>query len=210
MRTWAVLPVKALGRTKSRLAGVLSPVQRADLTHALLERTLVLLRAVAGIDQTLVITADPRVTALAQRYGAEVLPETQPGSLNRAAAQGLAHAARMDAARVLVLPSDLPCLSAQDVERVLETAQDCELVLCGDRVERGTNALLLPATAVFRFQYGPQSFARHRREAARLGLSWRTVATPGLQFDLDTAADWERFCRLSPELPVYSSGGSPL
>ena len=44
MRTVAIVPVRAPGEGKSRLAGVLSPLRRASLVQGMLERVLLALR----------------------------------------------------------------------------------------------------------------------------------------------------------------------
>lgn len=200
MQTWTIIPVKPLRETKSRLSGVLSMEQRAALTRWMLARTLRILDGVAGLAHMLVVTRDPLVADIAHGFAAHVLPEAQPGGLNLAVAKGVAWAAQAQAARALVLPSDLPLLSATDVEAVLAVGKASDVVLCADRAQAGTNALLLPAGTAFQFQFGPHSFARHCREAARRGLSCRAVALPGLEFDLDTAVDWE-FLRRSAATP---------
>jgi len=47
----------------------------------------------------------------------------------------------------------------------------------------------VPATAGFRFAYGPGSFVRHTAEAARLGLSLRVVRDAALGWDVDVPDD---------------------
>lgn len=56
----------------------------------------------------------------------------------------------------------------------------------------GTNAILAPRGTAFRFQLGPASFARHREQAARLGVGWREVRRPGLELDVDLPEDLAR------------------
>ena len=58
--TWALVPLKSPDRAKSRLAGVLSPVQRTTLFFALAERVIHALRGTPGIDNVVVVTASPR------------------------------------------------------------------------------------------------------------------------------------------------------
>jgi 2-phospho-L-lactate/phosphoenolpyruvate guanylyltransferase len=60
-----------------------------------------------------------------------------------------------------------------------------------DHTGSGTNALSLPLPTPFQFKFGPGSFAAHRAEAARAGLSATTVRRAGLACDIDEPADIE-------------------
>lgn len=192
MKTWAVIPVKSLPQTKSRLTAVLSAAERADLTQQLLRRLLQLLSQSAAVQQIVVVSQDDTVQRLARPYGAITLAEPAGAGLNVAVQLGMDLAAVAGVARVLILPSDLPFLTAADMKPVMETAvaKPQPSVICPDRHHQGTNALLIPPQVGFQFQFGPGSFHKHRREMARLGLQPRIIRTPGWQFDLDTVEDW--------------------
>ncbi|MCA9969541.1 MAG: 2-phospho-L-lactate guanylyltransferase [Anaerolineales bacterium] len=188
---WAVIPVKPLHSSKSRLAHLLSPTARADLIHRFLQHTLALLTALPDVAGVLVVSRDPAVLALAAAHGAVACPEPAPHGLNTAVSHAVQSATRAGAARVLVLPADLPFVQPDDLTRLLAAAAaPPAVVICPDRHEQGTNALLLAPPAGFRFQYGPGSFRQHLAEAARLSAATAVVHIPGLQFDLDTEADW--------------------
>jgi 2-phospho-L-lactate guanylyltransferase len=194
MNLWTILPVKLLSQTKSRLAGVLSPEARAALTLHLLERTLGLLSLVPGLRETAVITQDPVVAKLAGSFGCRWLAEPPGSGLNGAVAAGVALAEQHGASHCLLLPSDLPFLTADALAKMvglMETAvSQPRLLLCGDQQRQGTNALGVHTGTGFRFAYGRNSFQRHQQEAARLGLACHIVALPSLQFDLDTEEDF--------------------
>ncbi len=49
MTFWVIVPVKPLGRGKSRLSGVLSAEDRLEMNRALLENTLVTLNSVPRV-----------------------------------------------------------------------------------------------------------------------------------------------------------------
>jgi 2-phospho-L-lactate guanylyltransferase len=68
------------------------------------------------------------------------------------------------------------------------------VTLVPDRHGDGTNVVVLPAGCGFRFAYGPGSFARHRAEAARLGLAVEVVHDPHLGWDVDHPADLDLPC----------------
>jgi 2-phospho-L-lactate guanylyltransferase len=64
-----------------------------------------------------------------------------------------------------------------------------------DRHDDGTNVLAVPTGVGFVFAYGPASFARHRAEAARLGLTLTVLRPPDLTWDVDVPADLDQPCR---------------
>lgn len=204
MSIWTIIPVKPLSDVKRRLAAVLSAAERAQLIEQFLDHELAVLKETA-VDQVLVVSRDPLIMTLAQRHGAELLVEEKVEGLNAAVALGVAKATAAGASGVLVLPADLPFLTPKDITQLLQTIHVGQngsrkeerpplMAICADKLGEGTNALFLaPPPPAFTFHFGPDSFRRHVAEAARHGLTCRIVSSPGLSFDLDTAADWQRY-----------------
>lgn len=201
---WAVVPVKPLYETKSRLRALLSVAERAALTQTLLAQTLRVLQVTPGIDRIAVVTRDLRVTAIATAHDAWVVTEPSVSDLNRAMGLGQKHVQQQEGSHVLFLPSDLPFMSADDVSALLQVGvRDRQTaVLCSDRRDTGTNALLLPTAVSFQFQYGVNSFQLHRAAALAAGLRPVALHIPGLRFDLDTEADWQVYQACSR--PAYA------
>lgn len=196
MTTYAVLPVKPLRDSKRRLAHLLSAEQRADLIHAFLDNLLTVLNEAPGIDRVLVVSGDPHVKTLAEKYGAALLTEATPAGLNVAVSRGVDWAVARGASAVLVLPADLPFARVEDIEAMVRppaAGRRPLLALCGDETESGTNALLLAPPGHFTFHYGPGSFPAHLAEAVARGRSTYVINAPGLRFDLDTEADWRAY-----------------
>ena len=204
MTTWAIIPVKPLRQSKRRLAHLLSADERADLIHSFLDELLAVLNETPGIAHVLLVSGDRTVIALADKYGAAVLVETEPAGLNVAVARGVDYAVHHGATAVLVLPADLPFARVADIEAMLlplapddgqrPTTHRRLIALSGDEAQSGTNALLLAPPGDFTFHYGPDSFPAHMTEAEARGRAVIIVNAPGLRFDLDTEADWRAFC----------------
>ena len=213
MKVWAIIPVKPLYDSKSRLADVLSPDDRAELTSKLLESTIGVLKRVDEIDRILVVSRDRRALKIARREGASTFNETDKQGLNSALTRASHIAAAKKADCVLILPADLPFLTEADVEMMICQAAEeivsggrrtngCQhraIVICSDRARDGSNALLVCPSTGFTFQYGPNSYSLHLDEAARLGMSVRIVDAPGLKFDIDTEEDWREYLSLLAE-----------
>jgi 2-phospho-L-lactate guanylyltransferase len=92
----------------------------------------------------------------------------------------------------VVAHGDLPL--ARDLAALAQRGGPQVVTLVPDRHGDGTNVVVLPAGCGFRFAYGPGSFARHRAEAARLGLAVEVVHDPHLGWDVDHPADLDLPC----------------
>ncbi len=132
MSLWAIVPVKALHESKSRLRDVLTPDQRVDLSMEMLLNTLRVLAEFPEIERTLVVSADPTVLALAQEHGAKALEEHGSPSLNKALTRATDLLRDMKAEVVLVLPADLPLLQANDVGALIQASQAPPIVVAKD------------------------------------------------------------------------------
>lgn len=177
-----LVPVKAFSRAKERLAPRLDPERRAALARSMAAHVL----QAASPLPVAVVCDDDEVATWAEERGALVLLEPGRG-LNGAVAAGVDRLTSAGAVEVIVAHGDLPL--AEGLERL---AGFTGITLVPDRVEDGTNVVVVPAGAGFRFSYGPGSFSRHAEEAARLGLPLRVVRDAGLSLDVDVPADLSR------------------
>ncbi|HSV85092.1 MAG TPA: 2-phospho-L-lactate guanylyltransferase, partial [Levilinea sp.] len=195
----AIIPVKPFDQAKSRLAQALSPAQRAACSAWMLSNTLTCLRSVEGIEMVTVVSRDAAALAIAKQHGASALLELTAG-LN----QALHQAAECTApgALLLVLPADLPLLTAQDLMAFVRLQKiQSDVILAPDRHQQGSNALLVDANLNFHFCFGPSSFQKHQAEARRLGLRMCSASIFNLAFDLDTPEDLQYLWSL-PSLPA--------
>jgi 2-phospho-L-lactate guanylyltransferase len=174
-----LVPVKAFGEAKLRLAPVLSQPERAELARRLAAGVL---RA-AGRLQPNVVCEDAEVADWARDLGARVIWTPHLG-LSGAVEAGVARLLSEGADLVVVAHADLPNARGLDLLGV-----DGRVTLVPDIRLDGTNVAVVPAAAGFRFAYGPGSFGRHKAEAARLGLPCDVLIDPGLAADVDVPSD---------------------
>ena len=186
---FAVVPVKDLRGTKSRLSPVLDPAARAGLTLYMMGRVISRLRE-AGVKNVAVVSPDGTVLDEARGRGAAPLLQRGRG-LNPALDEGRGWAMGKGATSLLVLPADLPMLEADDVRAVLAGAGP-PVVIAPDGARSGTNALLLSPPDALPFLFGPDSFGAHLGAAGERGLESFVCERPHLAFDLDTAGDLAR------------------
>lgn len=190
MSLWAILPVKPLRRGKSRLAGVLSEDERAILNYNMLERTLKTLNEVPEIKQVLVISRDPSALALAREYKARTVKEDGTPELNSAIKRATTVAQVYRARQILVLPADLPLVTAQDLcEFISYSGNPPEMIVSPDLRGDGTNALFVNPPGLIDYCYGPGSFECHKAQARKYHLHLEVCALPSLMFDLDLPED---------------------
>lgn len=178
VRVAVLVPVKDFRRAKVRLAGALSPSERAALARSMADTVV---RAAAPL-ATFVVCDDEQVRAWAEAHGATAL--WRPGhGLNGAVTDGV-EALAGDFDRVIVAHSDLPL-----ARHLGWTALLPGVTLVPDRRDDGTNVACVPTDIGFRFSYGPGSFRRHAAEARRLGQPVRVVREPQLGWDVDIPDD---------------------
>jgi coenzyme F420-0:L-glutamate ligase/coenzyme F420-1:gamma-L-glutamate ligase len=187
---FAVVPVKDLVGTKSRLEPVLNASARAGLTMYMMKNVLSALRG-AGVERVCVVSPDRTVLEIAEEAGAATLLQESSG-LNPALEEARHWAVERGASSLLVFPADLPLLKAPDVGMVLEAAERAEgplAVVSPDAGRTGTNALLLRPADALPFAFGPNSFEAHLHAARERGLSTKVCEGTRLGFDLDTVED---------------------
>ena len=176
-----LLPVKAFGEAKLRLAPALAPSRRAALARAMASHVV----AAAAPLPTAVVCDDADVASWARDLGALVVWEPERG-LNRAVQAGVARLAAAGARRVVVAHADLPQAGAG---RLAAVARFAGVTIVPDHDDNGTTVICVPGDEAFTFSYGPGSFVRHAGEAYRLSLPLRVVRDPSLSHDVDLPAD---------------------
>lgn len=191
-----VVPVKSFELAKGRLARRLDADHRGRLARQLAARVL---EAAGGLERWVACDSD-EVARWAREQGAGVLRHPEPG-LNPAVSHAVAELGRRGVGRVIVAHGDLPL--ARDITWVGDFDG---VTIVPDRRGDGTNVLAVPTGAGFTFAYGPQSAARHRAEAERLGLPLRVVPDEALGWDVDTPDDLALFDNLGLPAPTPVPG----
>jgi 2-phospho-L-lactate guanylyltransferase len=187
---WVVIvPIKRFSEGKTRLG---DRPDRAALAEAFARDTLDAVAGAEHVRMLLVVTDDPHlVDDLSLPVAVTVVTQGAPG-LNNAIASGLRVANdRWPDWGQAVLAGDLPALTAEDLERTFEIAEELPLAVVADAQSTGTVMLtgqpgvpLLPA-------FGVGSASRHRDLGHRL-----LRGTERLRRDVDTQDDLVAAVRL--------------
>lgn len=186
--TWALIPVKRPAQSKTRLLSVLQPQECALLSQAMLMDVLTAVDEAQHIDRVAILTNDDEVAAVAQQLGHEVLRDRSDDELSSGLTQASQRLATRGATRILILPGDLPTITAADIDDLL-TRHTTGLSLCPAIRDGGTNALVCSPADAIEFQFGKDSAARHLDAAAAAGLESQRLAIPAFFRDIDIPED---------------------
>jgi 2-phospho-L-lactate guanylyltransferase len=144
------------------------------------------------LSAVLVVSADEQALMLARAEGLETLAEEGEQGLNQALRQGRGRIADQGGGAVLVLPIDLPRLTAAGLREALGRLPPGPVVaIAPDRGRTGTNALVLQPLGVIDFQFGPGSFQAHWIAARRAGSQVVLWESDEFAHDVDVAEDME-------------------
>jgi len=183
----AVVPVKALAASKSRLLPRLGRAGAERLAVAMLGDVVEALRGVRGLARVAVATPDADVAAAAREAGAEALLRPDAG-LNPAIEAAGAELAPGPGDGLLVVLGDVAGARPDDLEALLHALDGPGVALAPSR-DGGTSALLRIPRGAIPAGFGPGSAKVHRDLAARAGVAFRELALPSLAIDVDAPDD---------------------
>ncbi|MGO9321393.1 MAG: 2-phospho-L-lactate guanylyltransferase [Solirubrobacteraceae bacterium] len=192
MRTAAILPVKRFARAKQRLGASVADPLRLELAEAMVADVLVALAQTDSIEQTILVTGERSVAAVARERGAIVIEDDDEQGQPAAATLGVRRALAEGVERVLCVPGDCPTLDPVELGALLRidaSRGEPEVVIVPDRHGAGTNGLLLAPPDAISPSFGPGSCERHRALAHAAGVACRVERVPSLLLDIDTGAD---------------------
>lgn len=189
MRTAAILPVKRFTLAKQRLGASVADPLRLDLARAMVGDVLAVLTGIEGLQLTLVVTNEPWAAETARDLGASVVPDSLEDGQSAAVSLGIEHAVALGLERVLCVPGDCPALDPVEIEALLQSLSEQEVVIVPDRHGTGTNGLLLTPPRAIAPSFGPGSCARHRELTQLAGLPCRIARPSSLLLDIDTGDD---------------------
>jgi 2-phospho-L-lactate/phosphoenolpyruvate guanylyltransferase len=186
---WAVMPVKSFDMAKSRLEGVLTLPERRELAQSLMRNALTALVDSGCFEHVVVVSRDEAVLTFGAELGAEAIREEGPPDLNEAL-RSVRDVALVDGAvSLLVLFSDLPHVTAEDIRALVEASRRCSVVIGPDRRAEGTNALLLRPPDAIDYAFGALSFEKHLAAASKAGLEVVVLRRAGIGLDVDFPED---------------------
>lgn len=203
MRIWAVIPIKALGEAKNRLASVLSVEDRKKLVLQLFENTLQELTDWQILEGILVVSSDSFFNRFAEPYNFEFLLERQPNGLNGSVQQAAEYLESKGVEAMLVIHGDLPLVSQNELNRLVEAAPGHGILIAPDRHHSGTNVLWVAPPLIIPFAYGCESFQKHQELANNVNCPLVIFHSKTLGLDIDLPDDFSFYQQTIPEHSKY-------
>jgi 2-phospho-L-lactate/phosphoenolpyruvate guanylyltransferase len=182
----AVVPVKALAESKSRLFPERARGDVEALSLAMMADVIACLREVSALARVVVVTPDTAVAEAAEAHGAEALLRREPGLNPAIEAAAAACSARDDG--VLVVLGDVAAADPAEVAQLLAAAPTRGVALAPSR-DGGTSALLRRPGDVIPARFGRDSAKRHREAAAAAGAPLAELSLRSLAIDVDLSDD---------------------
>ena len=131
--------------------------------------------------------------------GALVVRETEGHGHTAAVARGVALCREWGATVLLTVPGDLPCLTADEVRRILEACGPAPAaVFVPSRSGLGTNAACLAPPDAVPLRFGEPSFADHLAAARARGIEPVVLPLPGAGLDIDRPEDLDALRQAGP------------
>ncbi len=187
-RPWLLLPVKSLEGGKRRLGPVLGHAERRLLNEFFLRHMLAVAAGFPGLQKTAVVSDAADALSLAAKLGAHAIRSNRQG-LNRALAHGRHQLYRSEAAKILIVPVDLPLVQTGDLLEIAALGDRHPFVICPDKHVAGTNAVFLSKQLPVQFRFGDDSYRRHQAEARRCGVAPFLHFNERVAQDIDVPAD---------------------
>ena len=189
----ALVPVKSLAASKSRLLPTLSREELEHLSLAMLSDVVEALCGVSSLDRVVVATPDATVAQAARQAGADALLRPDPG-LNAAIDAGAADLLAPDEPFLVVL-GDVAGARSEELERLFEVAREIPrpCATLAPSHDGGTSALLRMPWDAIPSCFGRDSAKAHRDAADEAGVTLRELALPSLAIDLDRPEDLALF-----------------
>jgi 2-phospho-L-lactate guanylyltransferase len=201
MDVCAIVPVKRLCGSKTRLSKILGPKERQLLTLAMLNDVLSTLRS-SAISKATVIGSDSSVNDVAAKFNASYIKARQFG-LNSAVKEATDWLLNKNIGAMLVLPADIPLVSSKDVNRIIELGASRPCVVLSPSHDWGTSALLQNPPDLIPPCFGPGCFIEHIHEAYKRGISVRLHFSPGLSADVDSVQDLRAIFEIENDLASW-------
>ncbi|HZF41556.1 MAG TPA: 2-phospho-L-lactate guanylyltransferase [Blastocatellia bacterium] len=201
---YILIPVKDLRRAKQRLALLMTQEERTRLAWAMLENTFAAAAGARKVDRVAVVTLYAPAIELARKYGMESIAETEQISESASVDFGSKEVKKRGATAVLRLPIDLPLVTADDIDIILEhDGEGPSIVVVPSRDGMGTNAILRRPPDLFPSHFGPDSLAKHLAEAVAAKAACRVIELHRIALDIDDPSDVSEFIRRGQGASVY-------
>ena len=206
---WAVIPVKGLTESKTRLSTSVQADKRRILVEALMEDVLSSIIRSRVYGTVMVISPDENVASRIRPEEVSFLKQTGVG-LNRAIEQANRLATQKHVRSVTTVLADIPLVEPGDFKELLSVGTAVPRVVMAPSLKGGTNVLLTSPPGVISPSYGRWSYSKHLRQAQMKKVDAYSISNSRVSFDIDTISDLVELRRLDPESKTASARATSL
>ena len=184
-----LIPVKHLKDAKQRLSPVLDRESRFALAQAMLQDVLETLGSWPNCPEVAVVSSDPVGLQLARSFDFQVILDQANLSETDAIERATQICESRGIENTLVIPGDIPLISAWELEKIFEASPNEGSVLVPAADGRGTNAVLRRPAGLFPLRFGNDSFKPHLAAVQVTRKPCVVLSLPGIALDVDSPAD---------------------
>ncbi len=180
-----LIPVKSLSTAKQRLADALSQSRRSQLAAAMLRDVLSAASGVHGRIDVALVTGDAQAQHLADEFGFGVIEDTHNKSETAAIEMATVWCEQRGYDTTVVIPGDIPLITSDELNRVLDAAPGEGAVLVPSYDRRGSNCILRRPASIIPLRFGNDSFLPHCEAMRQTGRELIILELPGIGLDID-------------------------
>ncbi len=184
-----LVPIKRLENCKQRLSPLLSANERCALAEAMLQDAAAALNGCQHRNDVALVTGDWRAQLLARQHGFGIIADPEDPGETGAIEMATRAAIERGAEFILVLPADIPLITAAEVDEIFAAAPREGTVLVPSASGRGTNAVLQRPPALFPLRFGNDSFLPHLAAARATSKPVQVLKLAGIGRDVDEPSD---------------------
>jgi 2-phospho-L-lactate/phosphoenolpyruvate guanylyltransferase len=203
-RNIAVIPIKGLLDSKTRLSHSYSPQDRKKIIIALAKDVLTAVEESGLFNRVIVVSPDRNVEKEVDLPASSFLHQEGQG-LNAGIRQSTLLAMREKASSVAVLLADIPLIEPHDLKELYSVGSVTQRVVLSPSLKGGTNVMIRAPPDLIAPAYGRWSFSNHLREAQKIGVPVYSVSNQRLSFDVDTPEDLISLAKRDPHLRTHSA-----
>jgi 2-phospho-L-lactate/phosphoenolpyruvate guanylyltransferase len=185
MRGILLIPVKSLTTAKQRLAAALDQERRSQLSEAMLRDVMTAAAGVLGRIDVALVTGDARARALAAEFGFVVIDDLRNESETAAIEMATAWCEQRGYDTTIVVPGDIPLITSDELQRVLDAAPAEGAVFVPAYDGRGSNCILRRPASIIPLRFGNDSFLPHCEAMRNTGRELVVLEMPGIGLDID-------------------------
>tara|TARA_B100000029_G_scaffold328937_1_gene321261 strand:+ start:2014 stop:2736 length:723 start_codon:yes stop_codon:yes gene_type:complete len=192
-KPWAILPLKSISLSNSRLTPILTTYERRILSLTMMKDVVNVLNCAPSVGGLLVVTKCEIIKTHCQALGATVLEEDGLPQLNTAIMQAVQFLESRGIEKFFTVPGDVPLLNLSEIDILVQSLQMSEgLTLVPSQDGMGTNSIASKIPLPVQPRFGVNSLLEHHKIAKNKGVSVEILPLKGFSFDIDWPSDLVR------------------